>query len=176
MRIGPSGEQPNSNQPVQEHTIQKGETLESIAAQYQIPPDTLLAANPILNVGISPGQIIQIPNIAPQIDPLPPSDTIEKPNQNVFETLVPHDLLRAGPPYVPVRMLKEAMEEPSEAPLPEVEMTLKPEEVQINENGQLIIMNEELVEYFKTLMRNASEQSGPLEVHITQKKIPEENE
>jgi len=185
MRIGSSGGQGDANLPVIEHTIREGETIESIAKQYGVSQDALLVANPILNTGIAVGQVLQIPNAPPPQEKVPEADKIETANPNLFEQvtnepIVPQALIRAATPYVPARMLKEAMEEPADAGAAgEVtELTLTPEELQINDQGQLVISNPELIEYFKTLIEKVPEQStsNDVRLQILRKKLPEGSE
>jgi len=185
MRIERPGGQEDANVPLAEHTIQEGDTIESIAKQYGVSHEALLVANPILNTGITAGQVLQIPNVPPQQENPSKADRIEAADQNIFEQIanepiVPQALIRAATPYVPVRMLREAMEEPAEAGSTDEikELTLTPDELQINDQGQLIISNPELIEYFKTLLDKVPEQSTPENLHlqISRKKVPEGNE
>ncbi|MEB3193187.1 MAG: M23 family metallopeptidase, partial [Snowella sp.] len=46
---------------LQRHTVKAGETLESIAQQYQLVPETVKSANPQLKGRVTPGQVVFIP-------------------------------------------------------------------------------------------------------------------
>lgn len=155
-----------------EHCVQNGDTLESIATQYDVTKQALLETNRnITSETLQPGQILQIPQTAtPQAPATPAADQVE--------SFIPHDLLGFAPPYVPVgpivagdNVAGNIREPESSSEVTHVSLTA--DQFQINQEGNLVIKNPELIQFFKTLTEKASEGQDVM-LGITQLKPPEE--
>lgn len=81
-----------------------------------------------------------------------------------------------APPYVPVGpvVMGDNLQAPGSSPALSGEtkqMNLKPDQFQINDQGNLVITNEKLIEYFKSLKESAS--GGDINIGITNLKLPD---
>jgi hypothetical protein len=75
-----------------EHEVQMGETLEGIAAGYELTAEEILACNPGVDAAapLTPGQILQIPVVITPEEEGPPAD-FEPPPVETPEELAPED-------------------------------------------------------------------------------------
>jgi LysM repeat protein len=72
------------------HTVQAGETLSLIAAQYNVTVDAILAVNDIPNPNVlSVGQVINLPTVPDRFSPnfkiIPDSRLVRAPQSNLFD-------------------------------------------------------------------------------------------
>jgi hypothetical protein len=197
MRIGQSSSIGGGENPFQ-HTVQQGDTLDSIAGQYGVTKHALLENNThVTGEQLQPGQVLQIPqSTAPPVASSQSTDTIEYKEGKVLTDLfqepsneyVPSELLGAAPPYVPVGPVVGPIVGPVVDPVvggdnieaSEVEkgaevrqVKLSADQFQINEEGNLVINNPDLIDFFKTLTESAPE-GQDFTLGIMKMKPPEE--
>jgi hypothetical protein len=170
MRIGQGGSigGPGGESPF-EHTVQQGETLDSIASQHAVTKQALLESNlHITSETLQPGNVLQIPQAGRSTTTPVAStkDTIEPfgPNNNFLKTsneYLPDDLIKFAPPYVPVGPVvggdnvAQAGEVRQGGDM--MQVNLSADQFKINEDGNLVISNPDLINFFKTLTGNAVE-------------------
>jgi LysM repeat protein len=131
-----------------EHTVQAGDTFEGIAKQYGLSPEDLLAANPhIKDPGsLQPGQSLLLPAV---------QKALSEP------TAFQGDILERGdaPSIFPGAGFDQAFA-PAEArafkfapgEAQSLKIKLMPEQFQTNQNGRLVVSNNELIGLLRTAM------------------------
>jgi LysM repeat protein len=170
-----------------EHNVQQGDTLDSIAGQYGVTKQSLLESNRhITGETLQPGQVLQIPQdtaAAGGGPPVPDKTEPFEPNalKDVLsrdEEYVSGDLLRFPTPYVPVHSLvptDDVSENISEQTLGEPkQVNINSDQFHINQEGNLVIKNRELIEFFQNLTEKTSENQD-FTLGIAQLKRPKDS-
>jgi LysM repeat protein len=156
--IGPSGAN------FLEHNVQQGDTLDSISTKYNVTKDALLESNRHLTGGeLQPGQTLQIP----QTPASPDTNTVE----DQVEPFISDDMIKFAPPYVPVGPVVDPMGVAGGEEVTQVNLTS--DQFQINPEGNLVITNPDLIQFFKNLTENST-QGQDVTLGIAKLKPPEE--
>ncbi|HET6266281.1 MAG TPA: LysM domain-containing protein [Acidobacteriota bacterium] len=170
-----------------EHNVQQGDTLDSIAGQYGVTKESLLETNRHITAEtLQPGQILQIPQGTAAPDLAPPAPDKSEPFEpdavkdafNQDPEYVPDDLIKFAPPYVPVHSLvppDDVSENTVEQTVGEPkQLNITPEQFHIDQEGNLVIKNRELIEFFQNLAKNTAENQD-LTLGIAQLKRPKDS-
>lgn len=137
MSISKVGDSPFQPQGGGAHTVQKGETMESIAKQYGFTRDALQSANPHIHQ-IQPGMSLVLPESGKTSQPL-------YFHSDILEKAADPGVFRSDPaPNFPG-------------------IHLSPGQFHRNDNGHLVISNSEVVDLFRSML---DRQASVLELNV----------
>ncbi len=106
------------------------------------------------------GPVVMGDNIGVPGQTQKPAETGQTPEQKALAEKAAKDQVRFAPPYVPVGpvVMGDNISTPGHINATETrQMNLKADQFQINDQGNLVISNEKLVEYFKSLKEKGQE-------------------
>ncbi|PWT88813.1 MAG: hypothetical protein C5B54_09985 [Acidobacteria bacterium] len=130
-----------------EHTVQQGETINSIANQYQISSDQLLKLNPQLSDpnALQPGQVLNLPGS-------------ERPNEEAPLMFQADTFEKAGPDLFGMQNLQS-----SPGFQPEIgAVKLMPNQFQTDASGKMVVSNSDLIGMLRNLVAQNPGESASL--------------